>query len=293
LDLSRQDVLKYLEEKNLPYRTDSTNKDIAFFRNRIRQKLIPLLDEFFPSWRTSLLALAETQALTAEFLASEAGKRLTWEKSFSAESGLLLSLPEEDFLKAPPILREEALFAGADMLASGENRCPRRAALRRAVADGSIEDLGPVRLEKKEGFILLKSAGHSARYRGKKGFSLLIKEAGIYTLKGKVLNGGKSKLIIRPGTYSEKSYCFSAVFPLVFRNHRESDCIYRGGRKRRLSDILDSKERSRYTNIITACDAEGPAAFVAIGKKLLVLSRDKGAHASNAGESCCFEVSVE
>jgi tRNA(Ile)-lysidine synthase len=261
LDFTRQDVLGYLEERGIDFRTDSTNADTRFLRNRIRLKFVPFLDSFFPSWRNSLLALAETQALTAEFLGDEARKRLPWE-SFAGG----LRLGEEDFFNAPPILREEAIFAGADILAARTykvNQPPRRAAVRRAAERGSIGDLGPVRLERKNGFVSLKT---SVRRPSKRGFSLLIKKPGLHTLKGRVWGGGKSELCIEAG--------FQADFPLIVRNHQEGDHIFRGGHKRRFSDILESKASSGYTVIITVCDRAGPAAFIAIGRDLTVISRD-------------------
>ena len=288
LELSRQDVLSYLEEKGIPYRTDSTNADIRFLRNRIRHKLIPLLDEFFPSWRTSLAALAETQSLTAQFLAGEVRERLSW------KGDTCLSLDEADFFNAPPILREEAIFAGADML-SRAGACasvPKRAAVRRAVSRtaAAAVDLGPVRFRRHSGSVELTPA---FRAPGEKGFSLLIKEAGAYTLRGKLL-GAKKKLCVRACLDSDEQspgMChgvFFAAFPLVLRNHRASDRICKGGHKRRFSDILDRNTRSGYTVVITAEDMEGTAAFICINGdgELLVINRE----AANCGDTSPFKV---
>ena len=292
LDLTRHDVLNYLEEKGIPYRTDSTNTDIKFLRNRVRHKLIPFLDEFFPSWRVSLPALAETQALVADFLQSETQKNLPWESYFTPDKRPVLQLREDVFLKAPPIIREEAVFAGTDLLADLDSggksrkygRTPRRSAVRRAVIHTSAGDLGPVRLEKQNGYIKLKPV---RRFRGEKGFSLLIKETGLYTLKGKVrraFNGADRDLTIHAGAVSpienhDRNAKFSfggffAKFPLVFRNHEKGDCILKGGHNRRFSDIMDSNVHSRYSRIITVCDTEGTAAFIAVGPDLLVIGRD-------------------
>jgi tRNA(Ile)-lysidine synthase len=293
LGLTRREVLDYLEEKGLPYRTDSTNSDIRYLRNRIRLKLIPVLDDFFPSWRTSLLALAETQALTGEFLSDEVRKRLQWEAS---ETGATLKLREEDFFNSPLILREEAVLAGTDTLtAINKNgkpgNVPRRASLRRAVERGTGDDLGPVRLERNNGFVILKPA---AEARAERGFSLLIKEAGSYTLKGRVSGLGKDLLInvgVSPAPpaggeprpfQASAGGCgtagFNASFPVIFRNHRKGDSIYRGGRGRGFRDILDSWRvdklpSSVYTRVITASDKKGTAAFIAIGEDLTVISR--------------------
>jgi tRNA(Ile)-lysidine synthase len=47
LGTNRKEILKYLKENKLKYRIDKTNKSSAFFRNKIRNKLIPYLEENF------------------------------------------------------------------------------------------------------------------------------------------------------------------------------------------------------------------------------------------------------
>ncbi len=48
LDLTRADILSYLQKQNLSYVTDSTNADIQYRRNRLRNVILPLLNEHFP-----------------------------------------------------------------------------------------------------------------------------------------------------------------------------------------------------------------------------------------------------
>ena len=295
LDVSRQNVLDYLEEKGIQYRTDSTNDDISFLRNRVRHKLVPVLDAHFPTWRSSVLALAETQEQIADFLESEAKKRLPWE---GLPGEALLRLREEDFLSAPPILREEAVFAAVDLLAERDSkwpsRSPKRSVIRSAVIGETTADLGQARLDRRNGFITLTpEQPHDQTAVKRRGFSLLIKEAGLYTLKGEVFGVGKNlSLGIKAGcskTPSNTGFC--ANLPVVFRNHRAGDFIYKGGRKRRFSDILNSRERSGYTAIVTACDAQGPAAFVAVGKDFTIINRDD----TQGGVFChsFFEISLK
>ena len=282
LDITRRDVLSYLKENNIQYRTDSTNDDISLLRNRVRHKLIPVLDAQFPSWRGSVLMLAETQGFVADFLEPEARKRLPWD---ALPGETLFKLREDDFLNAPPILREEAIFAATDMLAARGNRkpwqYPRRSSVRRAVKQSQAADLGPVRLGKRNGFIILEPS-LPRNQAGEKfhGFSLLIKEAGFYTLNGEVLEAEKNlSLCIKAGSpLATPNTGFSAQLPLVFRNHKAGDFIYKGGRKRHFTDIFNSSERSKYAGIITACDAQGPAAFIAYdatGNDITVISRDE------------------
>ena len=216
-----------------------------------------------------------------------------------------IRLPEADFLKAPPILREEAIFTGADLLAAHgskkmilkqlKGQVPRRSVVRSAVRPGAASrlDLGPVRLKKQNGFLVMEAAG---QFSGERGFSLLIKETGFYTLRGKVLGLGKDlEFCIRVGASSGRESlspsAFYAGFPLVFRNYRKGDRIYRGGHKRRFQDILEREACSEYAGIIVAEDTVGPAAFIGLSKsgKFIVISRE----GSGAGASAFNEVSME
>jgi tRNA(Ile)-lysidine synthase len=113
LELSRAGVLQYLEDKGFTYRTDPSNSDVRFLRNLIRLRLIPALDGCFPRWRTGLRSLAETQRLTADFLASEAERLVSWEER---RAGKEFRAGADVFFALPPILREEALFLGIDKL---------------------------------------------------------------------------------------------------------------------------------------------------------------------------------
>ncbi|MDR2618867.1 MAG: tRNA lysidine(34) synthetase TilS [Treponema sp.] len=273
LELSRAEVLAYLNEKDLSFRTDSTNRDIRFLRNRVRHCLIPCLDDYFPSWRASLLALGKTQALVAAFLSAEARRRLPWE-----ESGGTLSLKTGAFLQEPGLIREEAIFEAADRLASSNRglqgscgRTPRRAGIRRfleALEQGAAAgDLGPVRAENRGGRLVIRAAGPRASCR--LGFSLLIKDPGIYTLKGRltVTAGSAPDTDALPG--DGKS--FRAGYPLVFKPCTREGTILKAGHKSSFSDIL--KEASRKpVELIAAVDQRGVAAVIGAGKVLL--SRD-------------------
>ena len=178
LALSRADVRGYLAERQIPWREDSTNTDIRFLRNRVRHRLIPFLNEWFPQWRTGLAAVTETQALAAAFIAEEARRRLP----LSPEDGSL-SASAEDFFAQNAIIREEALFQGIDRLLAGRGAVPvKRAGLRRFCA-GELKaaDLGPVRLRREAAQVLVSTRQSSISERG---FALLIKAPGLYTLKG-------------------------------------------------------------------------------------------------------------
>jgi tRNA(Ile)-lysidine synthase len=49
LAVTRNEILDFLQERHQPYRTDSSNADPRFTRNRIRAELLPLLESFNPN----------------------------------------------------------------------------------------------------------------------------------------------------------------------------------------------------------------------------------------------------
>jgi tRNA(Ile)-lysidine synthase len=59
LAVRHADLVAYLESQNQPWRTDSSNSDEAFTRNRIRHHLLPTLREYNPAIDQALANLAE------------------------------------------------------------------------------------------------------------------------------------------------------------------------------------------------------------------------------------------
>lgn len=59
IEISRMEIENYLKSLGVVYRTDSTNFDTSFTRNRIRQNLVPFLDNEFPGWQSAVMNLSE------------------------------------------------------------------------------------------------------------------------------------------------------------------------------------------------------------------------------------------
>jgi tRNA(Ile)-lysidine synthase len=265
-----------LEDRNLSYRTDSTNADNRFLRNRIRNRLIPILDELFPFWQRSLLTLGETQGFAAAFITAAARGGLPWEPA----GVRALSLSREDFFTAPEIIREETLFLAADRLKTEERDAgtagfnpdrvrrtgvPRREVIRLFARGGiSALDAGPLRIEDRGNRItaLSPEGGYEA------GFSRLIKEPGRYKLKG---------FIIETASSGEGGKGFFALLPLVIRRNFHDDVIIVKGRKRSVKKALDRMPRSEYTDIINIGDVEGTAAVIGLDRDgpVILLCREK------------------
>jgi len=73
IDETKSEIFRYIEEYSLEYRVDASNQDESILRNRIRHKLIPLLGEYNPKFRETLLntieIVREDQAFIEEIVA--------------------------------------------------------------------------------------------------------------------------------------------------------------------------------------------------------------------------------
>ena len=67
LDVSRLEIESYLVSKNQKWCTDSTNSDTKYLRNKIRNLLVPLLNENFSGWQKAVLSGAKKSAVDEDF----------------------------------------------------------------------------------------------------------------------------------------------------------------------------------------------------------------------------------
>lgn len=93
LNITRQEVLDFLAEYSIPYRQDSSNETDAYLRNRLRHKVIPLLEAENPSLAENLSATAQRLRLDEQAL----------------EENMALTSNITDLRKQPPALRSRVL----------------------------------------------------------------------------------------------------------------------------------------------------------------------------------------
>ena len=68
LEFSRDEILKFASENGIPFRTDSTNLESDFARNRIRNEVFPQFEKINPSFLKSVAASAAHFAQAETFL---------------------------------------------------------------------------------------------------------------------------------------------------------------------------------------------------------------------------------
>jgi tRNA(Ile)-lysidine synthase len=106
LSVRRADVLRYLEELQQPYRTDTSNRDVRFARNRLRHEVLPALQELSAGDVVeNLLQLGRQAAEMVKPIREEAGRLLD---EFLEEKGgaALLHLDRVSRMPSRPVIRE-------------------------------------------------------------------------------------------------------------------------------------------------------------------------------------------
>ena len=138
LETSRPQIEEYLRSKKIEWRTDSSNQDNSYLRNKVRNLLIPFLDQNFEGWKKALLAGGEKAALESEALdgfleqalagaAFPLGKQLAQDQNSTqaqnAPAAKSLEIAKDFFEPLPAALRQRYLYRAFDDLAL-EERVP-------------------------------------------------------------------------------------------------------------------------------------------------------------------------
>ena len=246
LELSRADIENYLHAEGQAFRTDSTNTDTAFKRNKIRHELLPLLRTLNPSVEATLAAtmqrLAEAQTIVATAQGATASDRLPLAELQASATPLTLVF---DFL-AP------YGFSAA--------QC-------RQIALACSERVGAVYAS--DGFLCVRD--REALIVGKT--PPVVKHFELPSDAGEVVLPNGAKLTLRRMRRAELAdipksanvACLDLariVPPLIVRSPQEGDRFTPYGMKgtQLVSDYLTNRKRNRLEKLsaLLLCDAEGP-----------------------------------
>ena len=109
LSISRKEIEQALSELGLPVSIDSTNQANDYLRNRVRNLLIPHIQESFPGYRSAILTLREKAEAASERL-SEGFSELC-EKALQVLHPGSVLIDKQLFIEASRWERTELLYA--------------------------------------------------------------------------------------------------------------------------------------------------------------------------------------
>jgi tRNA(Ile)-lysidine synthase len=117
----RPDELRaFLRAEGVRWHTDRSNRSERFLRNRIRQRLVPLLKELVPDYSRSLLRLAEEAREVGDALEGAAGKLPV------RIEGAEIRFPGDSFWAVSGSIRRRAVLAAVNRVIPEVQRLPER-----------------------------------------------------------------------------------------------------------------------------------------------------------------------
>ena len=106
LEITKSEILSYLNEMELGFSLDTTNENNDFLRNRIRHKLIPEIIEVFPGLYTGIKSLTAQAAEYNDFINTCVNTNIVWDET---EPGVFRT-GKADFFCQHRIIRIKSLM---------------------------------------------------------------------------------------------------------------------------------------------------------------------------------------
>ncbi|AEE17191.1 tRNA lysidine(34) synthetase TilS [Treponema brennaborense] len=225
LDIGRADILRYLEILAVPHRTDATNFDNRYLRNKCRNELVPVLNSLVPGWDTAVLSGAEKAAEDAVFI-DAAADSCSWRSD-----GDSLCMDARTFRLQAAAIKRRLIYRAFDVLET-ETRIP-YAFVRRICRAGGGEhrfsvSAGGITVDS-DGVVLCLRKTEKDRTAEEIGFYAVITAAGAYEFPfGTVAVSKETPPPEESAAYSGGRSVFVEL-PVVVRSAAPADCAYTGG----------------------------------------------------------------
>jgi tRNA(Ile)-lysidine synthase len=99
IELHRRQIEDFLNKKDIPFCTDSSNLKSIYLRNRIRNQLLPSLEKSFnPNIREMLVSFAENVSADFDFLERQGQERFKSVRVNSGNNDVVISLKKVSLL---------------------------------------------------------------------------------------------------------------------------------------------------------------------------------------------------
>jgi tRNA(Ile)-lysidine synthase len=232
MDVSRQEIISFLKKNKIPYRTDSSNKEKIYLRNKIRKGLIPYIkDKYNPKIEENLAQMAEILRGEDEFMHQCVVKAL--QSPCVEKNPRMVSLNLVYINKINPAIRLRLLKTILEDLSSGK----------KGISFIHVKALNDLIQKGESGKRLVFPAGVEARREydkivlekkkkklGKTEYEYALKIPGSVNIKERGLIVTVQKLLKKKVDISDSNRIYldldTIKKPLVIRNRREGDWFH-------------------------------------------------------------------
>jgi len=227
LFVTKDEILEFAEKRNLSWREDHTNKDLRFFRNKVRHLLIPFLEKNFnknlkKSLKKTALIVSEEEELIEDIALQKFE-----EVKFLSEGDISLKVGE--LKRINPVLRRRIYFlafreAGVPLFRIGFSHLQGIENLILNRAKGPVFLPGGYKVYRGPGYVVFTKKVFSCPY-----FEVKVSDTGIFDLP----ISKKLKVVKVPfasdWTYAGNvmAFCGDKLnFPVIVRKRKPGDRVY-------------------------------------------------------------------
>ena len=247
MNVERFEIERYLKIKNVPWRTDSTNNENNYLRNKIRNEIIPVFDRTYPGWKTALLSGREKAVFENNFIEKTvAGYK--WNKT---DDGVFIE--KDVFYSADDVIKERLVYKALELM-KVERRIPFSFIKQVMFCDRKIRQNG-IEVFADEKNLFIKKIKNEATISGF--FAIIEKECCLEFDFGTLFARHSEKDVgfmeIQFVTNDEQIHYLSKIqFPFCFRSRQMDDYVLTKNKgKKSLSDVLsDFKVEEKRKNLI-------------------------------------------
>ncbi|MGN0740231.1 MAG: tRNA lysidine(34) synthetase TilS [Treponema sp.] len=247
MNVERSEIERYLKIKNVHWRTDSTNNENNYLRNKIRNEIIPVFDRTYPGWKTALLSGREKAVFENDFIEKKSAE-YEWHKT---DDGVFIE--KEIFYSADDVIRERLVYKALELMKI-ERRIPFAFVKQAMFCNGKIEQNG-IEVFADEKNLFIKKIKNEATISGF--FAIIEKECCLEfdfgTLFARLSEKDAGFMEIQFVTNDEQIHYLSKIqFPFCFRSRQMNDYVLTKDKgKKSLSDVLsDFKVEEKRKNLI-------------------------------------------
>ncbi len=255
LSLEKDEITFFAQNRNIPFRFDATNAQNIYNRNKIRNQLVPVLNQFFEGWDTAVLHGAE-KAADFSGLIEKVRQNCVWQREEYAENCVKMPLIQFESLDLP--YRIEILY-DALVCVKLKRRLTYDQMRTAAKNDGQL-NLNDLSVTRKNGFIFVELRKNENLQKAEKtGFYIEVFE----NFSAKICDFSVTSRIAENAADFEllkkDNFLGPFPFPCVLRNRQPADKVKdSGGSYKLLSKVLsDFKVAEKHRDKLPVIEAGG------------------------------------
>jgi len=109
INCTKEQILAYLDERNIKCRIDKTNFQNNYMRNKLRNQLIPEIIKIYPGFKQSVFSISNKMKMLSDYFNNSIDLLEDWQE-ICKESGVEYKIKKEIFNSKPEIIKIQSIY---------------------------------------------------------------------------------------------------------------------------------------------------------------------------------------